>query len=364
MLTRLNLIVLCGAVLMVGCTTASLANHSGFSRFVGFDDFSNFTRSQNESGQQVLLSPEIAAAIDWNELIVSWNAAAPAGTFLIVEARAIWPDHHSKFYTLGKWSPDNQAFPRTSLSGQEDADGTVATDTLKLKSVARTIQVRVTLGGINSAFPKLKYLGLSFSNAHASRPQRPPNQAAWGKIVPTPERSQLEYPQEKGWCSPTAVSMVLSHWAQQLGRPELEHDVPEVAAAVYDNAYSGTGNWPFNTAYAGSFSGLRSYVTRFDDLDELEDWTAAGFPVIISAPWNLLQPGRPDTGSGHLVVCIGFTAEGDVVVNDPATNLKTSRVRHIYRRADVRRAWASSDNTVYLIYPIGASLPADRYGQW
>ena len=61
--------ILCGAVLTAGCTAASLANQSGFSRFVGFDDFSNFTRSQNESGERVFLSPEIEAAIDWNELI-------------------------------------------------------------------------------------------------------------------------------------------------------------------------------------------------------------------------------------------------------------------------------------------------------
>jgi hypothetical protein len=105
-------------------------------------------------------------------------------------------------------------------------------------------------------------------------------------------------------------------------------------------------------------------VTRFNGLSELEDWIAAGIPVVISAPWNLLQPGRQDTGNGHLVVCIGFTKEGDVVINDPATNLKGDRVRHVYRRANVIRAWATSHNTVYLIYPAGAKLPDNREGHW
>jgi len=364
MLTRFNLLLLCGAVFLTGCATARHMIHSDFSQFIGLDEFSKFERSHTDQGASLWVSPEITAAIDWNELIVSWNADTPAGTFLVIEARAVWPDHQTKFYTLGKWSPENHAFPRTSVDGQKDDDGTVATDTLKLRRAARVVQIRVTFGGTKPEISRLKFLGLSFSNSQTPKTEHPPNREAWGKIIPTPERSQEAYPQEKGWCSPTSVAMVLSRWAGVLNRPDLEHDVPEVAAGVFDDDYSGTGNWPFNTAYAGSFSGMRSYVTRFDDLSELEDWIAAGLPVIISARWNLLLPGRPDTGNGHLVVCIGFTENGDVVINDPATNLKKSHVRHIYRRENVQRAWANSQNTVYLIYPEGLKLPVDRYGHW
>ena len=53
---------------------------------------------------------------------------------------------------------------------------------------------------------------------------------------------------------------------------------------------------------AGSFDGMRSYISRFGDISELEDWIAAGIPVIISAPWELLEPGRPRASNGHLVV--------------------------------------------------------------
>ena len=158
--------------------------------------------------------------------------------------------------------------------------------------------------------------------------------------------------------------MVLSRWSQILGRPELNHGVPEVAAAVFDDDFSGTGNWPFNTAYAGNFAGLRGYVSRFEDVNELEDWIAAGIPVVLSARWDLLRPGRTDTGNGHLMVCIGFTPDGDVVCNEPAAYLRTGRVQQVYHREDVRRAWARSKNTVYLIYPVGAKLPANRYGHW
>lgn len=333
-----------------------------FSSFKGLDDFSNFTASTN-AGETVLLSPVVSAGIVWNELIVSWNADAPPATFVKVEARAIWPGHRTKFYTMGLWSPDNGAFPRTSVPGQKDDDGDVKTDTLELSHPAEAAQVRVTLGGAKGAGLSLKFLGLSFSNTKVAPPAGQPDRAAWGKMIPTPERSQNAYPQEDGWCSPTALAMVLERWAKTLGRPDLNLDAPEAAAAVYDDAYHGTGNWPFNTAFAGSFTGMRAYVTRFNGISELEEWIDAGIPVIISAPWDMLQSGRKATGSGHLAVCIGFTKDGDVVINDPGTDPKES-VRHIYRRKNVVRAWAQSHNTVYLVYPVSARIPEDRFGPW
>jgi hypothetical protein len=364
MVTRFIWLWLLATVLLSGCRSLPSARPANFSQFIGLDDFSGFTRSTGADGETILVSPKITTADDWDQLIVSWNADAPAGTFLTIEAQAIWPDHASKFFMLGRWTPDNLLFPRTSVHGQADADGTVSTDTLSLIRATRSVQIRVTIGGTNSSLPSLKFLGLAFCQSTAPRQKRPPNHTAWGIVLPTPERSQHGYPGARGWCSPTAVSMVLARWSQVLGRPELSREVPEVAAGVFDNDYSGTGNWPFNMAYAGSFTGMRGYVTRFDDVDELEDWIVAGIPVVISARWDLLRAGREDTGNGHLLVCIGFTRDGDVVCNEPATNLKTGHVRQIYLRKDVRRAWASSNNTVYLIYPVGAKLPANRYGHW
>lgn len=334
-----------------------------FACFKGFDKFSKFTRSTNANGETVLLSPRIKAEMDWNELIVSWNADAPTGTFVNVQARAIAPDHKTKFYTMGLWSPDNAAFPRTSVRHQKDADGDVRTDTLELSQFANAAQIRVTLGGANGARPSLKFLGLSFSNTKVTPPVCAPDLEAWGKVIATPEKSQNAYPEEEGWCSPTSLTMVLERWANVLNRPEMNLDVPQVAAAVYDEAYHGTGNWPFNTAFAGSFKGMRAYVTRFNCMSELERWIGRGIPVIISAPWGMLDPSRASTGNGHLTVCIGFTKDGDVVDNDPGTNPRKS-VRHIYKRKDVIRAWARSHNTVYLIYPVSAKIPKDRFGQW
>jgi hypothetical protein len=159
--------------------------------------------------------------------------------------------------------------------------------------------------------------------------------------------------------------MVLSRWAGVLHRPELNLTVPQAAASVYDREYAGTGNWPFNTAFAGGFRGLRSCVTRLDNLAEVEDWIAAGIPVILSTRWDQLEPGRPPDSEGHLIVCIGFTENGDVVVNDPATRLdRGESVRRIYPRDNVLRAWANSHHTVYLVYPESAKIPPNEFGHW
>jgi hypothetical protein len=352
-------------VVLPGCKNLPISTKSGFSQFVGLEKFSNFDRSTNANGETILLSPPIPSRIAWNELIVSWNADAPAGTFVKIEASAKLPDHQTKFYTLGDWSPDGTIFPRTSVRGQKDADGNVDTDTLILNQLANAAQIRVTLGGTNGALPNLKFLGVSFSNTKIPVAVREPNRAAWGKIIATPEHSQHGYPNEKGWCSPTSLSMVLSRWAEILQRPEMNLTVPEVAAAVFDRSFDGTGNWPFNTAFAGSFSGMRSYVTRLDDISEVENWIAAGFPVILSSRWDWLKPGRPLDPVGHLVVCIGFKENGDVVINDPATRLdRGESVRHIYQRADVIHSWTKSHNAVYLVYPVGAKIPANKFGHW
>jgi hypothetical protein len=284
---------------------------------------------------------------------------------LKVEARAMAPGHNTKFYALGLWSPDDQAFPRASVSGQMDADGDVQVDTLVLNHLANAVQIRLTLGGTSGKCPSLKFLGLSFCNTKITPKILPPNRAAWGKIIPTSERSQQSYPGGNGWCSPTSLSMALARWGKVAQRADWNLDAPEVAAGVLDHNFKkATGNWSFNTAFAGSLNGMRAYVTRFNDISELEDWIAAGIPVIISARYDLLQDGRPEDLNGHLTVCRGFTENGDLVINDPWTDIKVESVRHVYKRENVRRAWATSHNTVYLVYPENTKLPADRFGHW
>ena len=113
--------------------------------------------------------------------------------------------------------------------------------------------------------------------------------------------------------------MLMAFWADKLHRPDLDKKVSEIQTAIYDDTWKGTGNWPFNTAYVGSFPGIRAYVARFSDLAELEEWVACGLPVGLSVCYNKLR-GKPGEPSGHLVVCVGFTETGEPIINDPGTS--------------------------------------------
>ena len=328
-------------------------------QFIGFDRFDQFER-RDTNDSRVLLSPEIVPAIKWDQLVASWNFRAAPTNGIVIEAKAIYPDGQTKWYTLGKWALEpTEIAPRESVRDQKDEEGRVDTDILKLKQHATTLQVRITLEkGVDPA--ALKFLGLSFCDSEATGSPLPPNQSVWGEILNVKERSQANYPEGiSEWCSPTSMSMLMSFWSTNLNRADLDYDVPEVARGVHDPNWPGTGNWPFNTAFAGAHTGMRSYVSRLSDVSELEDWIEAGIPIAISVSNGFLQ-GKPERANGHLVVCIGFDEAGNIIVNDPGRRV----VRQVYTRANLIKAWAESENTVYIVHPENWKVPTDRFGHW
>jgi Peptidase_C39 like family len=334
-------------------------------RFLTVTNFFGFKKSDGpHANQVVLISPELKTPIQWDDLVISWNAVTPRGTGLQIEARAIYPGRATRYYTLGYWSEDPAGQRRESVTGQKDEDGDVKTDTLLLKLPADRLQLRVSLFGADERpVPRLKLLGLSLLNSKALLIAQSPNTAAWGKSLQVPERSQLSYQDGRDWCSPTAVSMVLGYWSVVLKKPELDADVPRVAAGVHDPNWPGTGNWPFNTAFAGSFEGIRGCVVRLADVAELETLLAARVPPIVSVSYDALYARLPDRGNGHLVVCAGFTKKGDVVINDPWADFsKGDTVRQVVPRENFVKAWRHSRQTAYLIHPENWPLPdSDRW---
>jgi hypothetical protein len=303
------------------------------------------------------------ATIPFNEAIVSWNVGHSEVAALKVEARAIIDGRPTSWYVLGDWAGDAKLHPRESVARQSDADGKVMTDTLHLQKPAQAIELNVTGQTLEPGpAPDLKLLTVSVSNIDQEGSDGAVRSTAWGKIVDVPERAQGNYPNGGVLCSPTSVSMVLWHYANQLSRPDLNHDVPDVEAGVWDSVFKGAGNWPFNTAYAGSFPGMRAYVARFNAISDLERWIDAGLPVVCSVSFDMLR-GKPLSAdeSGHLVVLVGFTNNGDPVFNDPAHR---DEVRKTYKRSDFERAWIYGHRTVYLIYPENAAVPSDPDGLW
>jgi hypothetical protein len=354
-------------ILLLGLLASSLqaAEHRG-RQFLGWDRaaLAAWDRaSTSQRSQVVLTSPPVSADIEWTEAVLSWNAATPPGTGLKLEVRRLEPAPATRFYVMGWWSSDPAGHPRESVPGQKDEQGEVQTDTLVLTQAGRVAQVRVTITGDgNRATPDLAFIGLSLLDPRSTPEPLPPNRAAWGHELAVPERTQVIYPEGvSAWCSPTSLAMLLAYWGKTTGRPELDLEVPVVARAVNDPRWPGTGNWSFNMAFAGSLPGMRAYVTRLSDVAELEDWIAADVPVAVSLAYNLLRGLPRDRSDGHLVVVRGFTATGDVVVNDPGTG---KEIRRVFPRQNLVRAWAVSEHTVYLVHPVAHVLPPDRFGHW
>jgi uncharacterized protein YvpB len=185
---------------------------------------------------------------------------------------------------------------------------------------------------------------------HDRKPFSTDRSAGWGKVLPVPQRSQMvEAPEMRGRiCSPTSVAMVLESFGVNLS-------TAEVCKGVYDAGSKTYGNWSFNTAFACQVlcvKNIESFVGRFSSLQELEGEIAEDRPVVISLRWNKGELGDAPvlSSDGHLLVVVGFTDQGDVVVNDPAANLTRGQsVRRTYSRRDIYKCWLeNAEGIVYL----------------
>ena len=324
-----------------------------------------------------------AVPFAFDELVASWNATTPNGTWISVEMQAGGSGRTTKWYTMGIWASGDGTIHRTSVGGQGDSDGYVAIDTFVRDGKApplTTYTLRVTLHRVagSTATPTLSSLGAMTS---AASTYAIPSAFTLGREVDldVPQYSQEihagQFPEYDGggeaWCSPTSTSMVLSYWHSGPTSADLatwpaalayaDPQVDYAARYVYDYHYQGAGNWPFNAAYAASFTGMRGFVTRLRSLAEAERFIAAGIPLVASIQGKLPGFFFKKT-SGHLLVIRGFTASGDVISNDPAVPDDT-QVRKIYGRADFEGVWLSgSGGIVYVIVPSGTSLPANVEG--
>jgi hypothetical protein len=316
-------------------------------------------------------SPWASPGFGATELIPSWEAVTTGDGVVKVAVRARTADGRtSSWDSMAEWALDNPALRRQSLASQTDDLGRVNVDTWVAAAPVTQWQVRVTLYRSPTARPLVRVdrLGAAAS-AIAPRGNAPTSApgpaAAAGAVLDVPTYSQMthtgHYPQwgsgGEAWCSPTSLAMVLGHHGLQPGPfPAITagHADPQVdntARLVYDHRYRGTGNWAFNTAYAATLTAGDAYVTRLRDLREAEDYIVAGIPLVISVAFGPRQlSGSPITSSnGHLLVVVGFEADGDVVVNDPAAASNGS-VRRVYDRDELEDVWINaSGGTTYVV---------------
>ena len=315
----------------------------------------------------------------FSQLIPSWSADTPAGSWIEIEIQArTAAGRETRWWRMGIWAYGDATVRRTSINGQSDTDGVVETDTFKTRAEKMTAyRARVTLSrsSAGGGSPIVRHFYAVVSDTRSYIPRYPsPRYTDRAMELSAPRYSQEihagEFPQYDGggeaWCSPTSTEMVVEYWNKRPGSDELswvgpyaDPQVDYAARFTYDVAYGGTGNWPFNTAYASHF-GLSARVLQLGSLNDAERYIAAGVPLVASishAPGAL--PGFLNNAgtNGHLLVIIGFTAAGDVIANDPAAT-SDATVRHVYGREAFERAWiGGSGGVVYFIAPPNSFVP-------
>ncbi|MET7372129.1 peptidase C39 family protein [Micromonospora arida] len=333
-------------------------------------------------------SPPVRVGFAVAEVVPSWTADTPDGCWIEVDLRG-WHDDapSTDWYRLARWAAGDHAVRRTSLPGQRDSAARVDTDTLIVTGATVTgWQARVTLcrPAGSPTGPVLRSIGAVATGpttADQGYAGESVPSAAWGRVLDVPRYSQRlhagQYPQWGGggdsWCSPTCTSMVLAYWGAEPTpdryawvepsgpRPVVVH----AARHCYDHAYAGAGNWPFNTAYAG-LHGVDAFVTRLRSLVEAEAFVAAGIPLIVSAAFRADEvPGLGYDTGGHLMVLVGFSADGDPVLNDPYAP-DDDAVRRAVPRRGFEAVWQrGSGGVAYVLRPASVPLPpAPTQANW
>lgn len=349
------------------------------------DPFGDGTARSYE--QASWISPEVRPGFGLTELVASWNATTPTGTWIEVALSGRSDlGETTKWYVLGRWNSGDDiaggAIHRTSVPDQEDAVGDVAVDTFVANN-GRSLEswrLKVTLYRLAGSHkvPVVRSLGAMASRLPGDEAiPASPGGGAWGQVLPVPTYSQEthigHYPQwdngGEAWCSATSTAMVLDYWnagptareTAWVDPTDADPQVDHAARSVFDYAYDGAGNWPFNTAYAGTRK-LDAFVTRLRSLTEAEQFVKAGIPLVVSMSFTKDElPGAGYGTNGHLMVIVGFSSTGDVVVNDPASHLIKSNdeVRTTYDRAAFENAWIPhSGGLAYVIHPATKRLPA------
>lgn len=332
------------------------------------------------------------------QIIVSWNALTPGHSWIEVQIQPIIGEvgpsaadtqTPGPWFTMARWCrllpAQGGAIHRASVAGQSSAGASVDVDTLaaseghEITGYRLRVILLAPLGAPER--PVVSLLGAvawAPSRAHGSAPapSAAPGPAPLpGMEIPVPPLSQMthrgQYPQWGGggesWCSPTSVAMTMGYhrcgptpaelaWVQ----PPDDRIVAFSARATWDHQFQGAGNWAFSTAYPAEYC-LEAFVTRLAGLAEMAPFIAAGIPLVASLAFDAAElDGSGYSTEGHLMLVIGFTSGGDVIVNDPASHdlPDNDQVRVIYRRDQFERIWQrTSKGTVYVIHPARLPLP-------
>jgi uncharacterized protein YvpB len=308
----------------------------------------------------------IIETLPFNALILSWNGNTPEGTSIEIEAQVrVEREQDKKWSSWLSWGTWSTSCGSSSAEHSEDELAKVNTDVLRVKGIdnesASAVRYRITLKtskpettpSLNLVAGTMRNSGTIIDNPVFNSPEV----LTAGKILDVPRFSQmLRDPKIASViCSPTSITMILNYHGLNL--------IPEdTAAKVFDKVYDGYGNWPFNTAFAGS-AGFEAYVAYCSSVLDLTTEIEKGCPLAVSVRYKNSEEieanlpiihGSPiKKTNGHLIVVCGFIKENDkeyIVVNDPAAE-SNETVRLMYDIEEFDAAWKTSGRVAYIIHP-------------
>jgi hypothetical protein len=302
-----------------------------------------FTELTPASGNRGAGESPLIDVAPFDRTVLSWNGEG----IWRLEVRLRIDGAMTPYYVLGELDGARQSSAVAAQEGDAQSKVHVDLDTLRLADgkTATAFQVRATGEG------DLWMLAV----AHYRRDDRqytdkPALPSVWGTTLDVPSRAQKDVEEETHIggrvCSPTSVSMALEFHGST-------YRTIDVCRAVIDGSSKVYGNWPCNTgAAARLLPGAWAAVVKMAGFDELEREIAAGRPVVLSHRWEQADLSNPPIprSSGHLILVVGFTEDGDVIVNDPAA--PAAEVRRVYRRSELFHTWQElSQGIVYLVHP-------------
>jgi hypothetical protein len=309
-------------------------------------------------------SPWCEPGFTFTDLVASWEATTGDGSWIEIGVQARGAPGARGWHRLAHWQSGPCAPRRTSITGDPEVD----TDIWRPTGGADAYRLRVILHPSAAGSPPvLGRIGAVVSAGEVRDATSAPLRRV-ERVLDVPRLSQMTWAEVggRGWCSPTAVSMVIAHAGTLPATTDTGAvDIHRAAREVSDPAYEGTGNWSFNTAWAATLAG-HAFLTRLRDLRDAERFVDAGIPLVASVayPPGALR-GAPTHGTaGHLLVIRGFTHEGDVVTNDPGAPTERS-VRRTFDRGELERAWLQgSGGLVYVIHRDDQPLPPGSRDGW
>ena len=121
-------------------------------------------------GTGELVSPVIEAELPFDDLVGSWNARVPAGGSVEMQVKVRWGGRWSAWYRLASWSP---AAPK-SPGRQEDKNGFVDVDTLRLKRKADAFRYRVRLRSPKGRAVRLSRVAVTYEDSSRTPPPPAP----------------------------------------------------------------------------------------------------------------------------------------------------------------------------------------------